>query len=61
MSRPNVLGLSSEEIIEIAYLAANDKRLVSVDITEFNPSIEDYRSGFLLGNIIYYLMLGKGE
>jgi len=42
-------------------LAANDKRLVSVDITEFNPAIEDYRSGFLLGNIIYYLMLGKGE
>lgn len=33
----------------------------SIDITDYNPTIEDYRSGFLVGNLIYYFILSKGK
>lgn len=59
VSRPSIFGLTVEEIIEIVYLAG--KVVVSIDITDYNPTIEDYRTGFLLGNLIYYFILSNGE
>lgn len=52
-------GLNVEEAIEIFYLSS--QKVVSVDITEYNPTIEDYRSGFVIGNLIYYFMMGRGQ
>ncbi|CAK77363.1 unnamed protein product (macronuclear) [Paramecium tetraurelia] len=59
VSRPCVQGLQVEEIFEIVYLAG--KFCVGLDITDYNPTIEDYRTGFLLGNLIYYFILSKGK
>ncbi|CAD8074967.1 unnamed protein product [Paramecium sonneborni] len=45
--------------LEIVYLAG--KHTISLDITDYNPTIEDYGTGFLLGNLIYYYILSKGK
>ncbi|EGR28902.1 hypothetical protein IMG5_166960 [Ichthyophthirius multifiliis] len=62
VSRPSVIGgLTSEEIIEIMFQAGIDERIKSIDITDYNPNIEDYRTGLLLANLIYYYCLGYCE
>lgn len=39
------------------YFGSN-KKVGGVDITDYNPRFEDYRTGFLLGYILYYFNLG---
>lgn len=51
-------GLSSEEIIEIMRYLGSNKKVGGLDITDYNPRFEDYRTGFLLGYILYYFNLG---
>ena len=36
-----------------------DKRVKSIDITDYNPTVEDYRTGYLFGNMIYYFIVGR--
>jgi hypothetical protein len=31
---------------------------LGVDFTDYNPAIEDYRSGLLLANFFYYFCMG---
>jgi len=40
------------------FLAGRHK-IKCIDITDYNPSREDYRTGMLLANMIYYVALGK--
>lgn len=40
-------------------LSGQHRQIVSVDISDYNPTIEDYRTGFLLANMIYYFLLGR--
>jgi formiminoglutamase len=54
-------GLTSEEAVEIMYVAGKDKRVKSLDVTDYNPTIDDYRSGYMVGNLIYYFSLGRGK
>lgn len=35
-----------------------DKRVKCLDITEFNPSNEDYNSSLTILNMIYYFLMG---
>lgn len=59
VSNPCVVGgLNSEEIIEIMFLCGKNPNIFGVDLTDFNPRFEDYRTGFLLGYMIYYFNLG---
>jgi formiminoglutamase len=51
-------GLTAEEAIEIMMLAGRHEKISSVDITDYNPSIEDFRTGKLLANMVYYFTLG---
>lgn len=54
-------GISAEEIIEIAFLAGKNKKVISLDITEYCPGSEDYRTGILISNIIYYFVMGYSQ
>lgn len=54
-------GLTSEEIIEILLLAGMQKNIVSVDLSEFNPASEDFRTGTLVANLIYFFLLGLSK
>jgi formiminoglutamase len=51
-------GLTSEDIIEMMMLAGKNKKIVTLTISDYNPTIEDYRTGRLLTNMVYYFILG---
>ena len=52
-------GLSTEEIIEIVKIAGySSQKLVAVDISDYNPFIEDWTSGRLVATMFYYFALG---
>ena len=52
-------GIRTEEAIEICYLAGlKMKNLVAVDISEYNPFVEDWRTGRLVVTMFYYFSMG---
>lgn len=51
-------GLTGEEALEIAFSAGSFAKVSLVDMSEYNPAVEDYRTGRLLSNIFYYFCLG---
>jgi len=51
-------GLTAEEAVEIGLLCGRQEKVRVIDITEFNPRIEDYRTGKLAASIFYYYLLG---
>lgn len=55
-----MIGLTAEESLEIMFLAGRDKRVNSLDISDYNPTVEDYRTGYLFANMVYYYLMGKG-
>jgi formiminoglutamase len=54
-------GLTSEEALEIAYISGSTSNVSLVDMSEYNPAVEDYRTGRLLSNIFYYFVLGYSQ
>lgn len=51
-------GLTPEEILEIFMVLGANRKVKLVDISEFNPSVEDYESSLLLVNLLYYFLMG---
>lgn len=52
-------GLTSEEIVGIAMEVGKvGKKLKMVDVSEYNPMSEDYRTGKLATTILYYTLMG---
>lgn len=43
------------------FLAGRNPNVRLIDITEFNPSFEDYNSSLLILNMIYYYLLGRAS
>jgi formiminoglutamase len=54
-------GLTAEEIIEILLMAGMNSQVISVDISDFNPASEDFRTGTLVANLIYFFLLGLSK
>eukprot|EP01135_Chromosphaera_perkinsii_P007857 Nk52_evm49s1020 gene=Nk52_evmTU49s1020 len=53
------LGLSAQDAIEIMLVSGKHPNVKLVDLSEFNPEIEDYRTGKLVANMFYYFCLGR--
>jgi len=52
-------GLKTEEAIEICYLSGLlATKLVAFDISEYNPFVEDWRTGRLVATMFYYFTMG---
>ena len=47
--------------MEICFELGKDIRIKSIDFTNYNPLVEDYRSGYFLSNMIYYFILGTSQ
>jgi formiminoglutamase len=58
VSRPATVGLTSEEILEIASLAGKCSAVRVVDVTEYNPAAEDWRTGRLISEVLYAFCIG---
>lgn len=55
-------GFTTEEAIEICYLAGLKLgKLVAIDINEYNPYVEDWRTGRLVATMFYYFILGLAQ
>jgi len=48
----------AEEAKEIVLLAGIEKKVASLDFSDYNPKYEDFRTGLLLANLIYYFAMG---
>jgi formiminoglutamase len=53
--------ITNEEILEVMMVAGRNPRVRVLDITEFNPSFEDYNSSLLILNMVYYYLLGRAN
>ena len=51
-------GINGEEAIEIAKLSGKLKKVSIMSLSEFNPRIEDYRSGRMAVSIFYFFLMG---
>lgn len=62
VSAPSVVGgLTAEEAMEIGLVSGRSKKVVMLDISEFNPAVEDYRTGKFIANIVYHTILGLAQ
>ena len=55
------VGLSSNDAIEIAQVSGRDPRVKLMDLSEFNPLIEDHRTGRLTASVFYYFCIGVAQ
>ncbi|XP_065667727.1 formimidoylglutamase [Hydra vulgaris] len=61
VSCPSVIGLSAQDAVDICYLAGKNTYTKLLDLSEFNPNIEEDRTARLVVNMIYYFLLGIAE
>ncbi|ORZ36274.1 hypothetical protein BCR44DRAFT_64128 [Catenaria anguillulae PL171] len=52
------LGLSAQMALDICYVAGSHPAVKLFDLSEFNPTIEEYRTGRLVAFMFYYFCLG---
>ena len=58
VSCPGIMGLRAKEAFEIAFAAGAHPKVDLFDLSEYNPLIEDERTGRLAVGIFYHFCLG---
>ena len=58
VSCPSTRGLTAEEALSICFNSGSTQRVVGLDISEFNPKIENNITLRLVTQMIYYFILG---
>ena len=58
VSCPGTIGLSAHDALFMAYAAGLNPRVRLFDLSEFNPKMDEYRTGRLVANMFYYFCLG---
>ncbi|MFQ5673231.1 MAG: formimidoylglutamase [Nitrospinales bacterium] len=61
VSCPGIVGLSAREALTIAYIAGSHPQVDLFDLSEYNPEVEEYRTGRLAAGIFYYFCLGAAS
>jgi formiminoglutamase len=61
VSCPAVLGLSAQDAVSIAYRSGGHPSVALFDLSEYNPMIEDERTGRLAAAMFYYFCLGVAD
>jgi formiminoglutamase len=55
------IGFSVEEMLELCFAAGADPNVVAFDVSEFNPDVEELRTGKLIADMFYYFVLGAAS
>ena len=58
VSCPAVIGLSAQEAFDISFAAGHHPNTKLLDLSEYNPTIEEDRTARLVSNLIYYFLMG---
>jgi arginase family enzyme len=61
VSCPSIRGLTGENALEICLLAGKKKEVVLLDLSEFNPDVDEFTTGRLTGFMFYYFLLGYSQ
>jgi formiminoglutamase len=61
VSCPGIRGLNVMRVFEMCFLAGQKESIVLFDISEFNPKIEDFRTGKLVFYMFYYFLCGMSS
>ena len=61
VSAPATVGLTSEQACEICFTAGQCRQVKLMDLSEFNPIIEEYRTGKLVTLLFYNFLLGRAQ
>jgi formiminoglutamase len=54
-------GFKTEEAVQMMFELGHLGDLVSIDLSEYNPCVEDWRTGRLAVTLFYYFALGLAE
>ncbi len=58
VSCPATVGLTAHEALQICEIAGRNPIVKLMDLSEFNPEIEAYRTGRLVANMFYFFAMG---
>lgn len=58
VSCPAVIGLAAQDALDICFAAGRHIKTRMLDLSEFNPDVEEYRTATLVCNMIYYFLMG---
>lgn len=58
VSAPGVRGLSAQDALDMCFVAGKHERVRLFDLSEYNPTVESYRTGRLVATMFYYFCLG---
>mmetsp|Transcript_4600 Transcript_4600/g.2597 ORF Transcript_4600/g.2597 Transcript_4600/m.2597 type:complete len:105 (-) Transcript_4600:33-347(-) len=62
VSDPSVCGgFTGDQLADLIRTITSSGKLKVLDIVEWNPAIEDYRTAHLMTNIIYQVLLGLSD
>lgn len=58
VSCPAVIGLTAQEALDICFESGKNPKVSLFDLSEFNPLIEEYRTGRFIGYMLAYFAYG---
>jgi len=58
VSCPAPIGLTGAEALQICRIAGANPKVSLFDLSEFNPTVEDYNTGKLVTQMFYFFVLG---
>lgn len=61
VSCPGVMGLRAKEAVDMAFIAGGHPQVALFDLSEYNPLIEDERTGRLAVAMFYHFWLGMAS
>lgn len=61
VSAPATVGLTAQQACDIAFSAGQSLRVKLMDLSEYNPVVEEYRTGKLVTQIFYHFILGRAK
>ncbi|MFQ5482247.1 MAG: formimidoylglutamase [Nitrospinaceae bacterium] len=61
VSCPGILGLTAQEAVDIAFAAGAHPGVALFDLSEYNPEIEEERTGRLAVALFYHFCLGLAQ
>ncbi|CAF1578110.1 unnamed protein product [Adineta ricciae] len=61
VSAPASVGLSAQQACDLAFIAGQSFHVKLMDMSEYNPLVEEYRTGKLITLIFYHFILGRAK
>eukprot|EP00753_Platysulcus_tardus_P009819 PLAT2327.2.p1 GENE.PLAT2327.2~~PLAT2327.2.p1 ORF type:complete len:201 (-),score=86.62 PLAT2327.2:77-679(-) len=58
VSCPATIGLTADDALDMCFRAGASGKVAMLDISEFNPEVESYRTARLIAQMVYHFLMG---